>query len=160
MLFETVMNCPTCSKPLPKMITNALNHPHKWSQICNYHHFCIDVVREHVLLGGVNPLRSCLGGVMSIWDPFSKCFKGSCMLDTPAKNDHKCFKTLMTMITNMKLSFLLFRFSRAFSVMFCGWIKALVIIFGRGVEYVECFLKLLWIVPHARNPCQKWSQTL
>ena len=44
----------------------------------NYHHFCINVVREHVLLGGFNPLRSCLGGVLSISNPFSKCFKGSC----------------------------------------------------------------------------------
>ena len=118
-------------KPPTQMITNM-----KLSS------FCIDVVREHVLLGSLNHLRSCLGGVMSIWDPFSKCLKGSCMLDTPAKNDHTCFKTLMTMITNMKLSFLLFRFSRAVSVMFCGWIKVLVIIFGRGVEYVECFLKV------------------
>ena len=61
----------------------------------------------------------------------------------------------MTMITHMKLSFLLFRFSRAFSVMFCGWIEAPVIIFGRGVEYVVCFLKVFSIVPHARNPRQK-----
>ena len=159
MSFETVLNCPTCSKPLPKMITNALNHPHKWSQICNYHRFCIDVVRKHVLLGGVNHVRSCFGGVMSICDPF-KWFKWSCTLETTAKNDHTYCKPPMTMITNMKLSFLLFRFSRAFSVMFCGWIKALVIIFGRGVEYVECFLKLFWIVPHARNPCQQWSHVL
>ena len=131
MLETSAKNDHKCFKPPTQMIT-----------LRNYHHFCINVVREHVLLGGFNPLRSCLGGVLSISNPFSKCFKGSCTLETTAKNDHTYCKPPMTMITNMKLSFLLFRFSRAFSVMFCGWIKVLVIIFGRGVEYVECFLKL------------------